>query len=179
MLCLLQCLLGLYCWRLPLLLEGVALVPFSFIMFFIPSKLVTVRMGLKPVDVQAATGELDHTSHGISYGSTDVLSGGSHHTAVAMTPERADSRARWFSEDGSTNGFEMGGGISASITPLRLKRRERWYEDQRKSYRRLRQSSMAASLYDSMSARDVLRQSHSSLAILGGLICVVTADFNL
>ncbi len=41
------------------------------------------------------------------------------------------------------------------------------HEEVRQSYRRLRQSSIAASLFDPMSARDVMRKSYSSLADLG------------
>jgi MFS family permease len=157
---------GMACWRIPLLIEGVSLIPFSIAIFFIPRQLITVRVTYDSPDDQLCA--LDTASHGSAgtlagYGSFDTLAGEQLSKAVPMTPERAGGRSRWYSDDFTATGLSLAGGSTASVTPLRLKRRP---EDQRKSYRRLRQSSMAASLYDSMSARDVLRDHDSSLAIL-------------
>ncbi len=52
-------------------------------------------------------------------------------------------------------------------------------ESTRQSYKRLRQSSMAASLYDPLSARDVMRKSFSSLAALGNLEILFYYSFYL
>lgn len=173
-----QCFVGIYCWRIPLLLEATSLLPFTIIIFFIPRNLIRVRMGSKH-PIVAAMVNVEHDSPTLSYGSIDPPPDAQGRT-VAITPDRAHSRNRWYSDDASS-GVSLAGGITASMTPLRLKRRQGWREDQRQSYRKLRRSSMAASIYDSMAARDVLRQSHSSLAILGTFftICVRIRMFTI
>lgn len=89
-------------------------------------------------------------------------------SAPSYSPSIAITSAMSFPPQG-TAVTPLGGGGGEDGEQQQRRRIQSKAARQKRDYHRLRQSSMAASLYDAMSVRDVIRKSYSSLASLGRL----------